>query len=101
MVVAAIRRIGLNRQASLGPPRPVVHCEGERPSALVHLDIKRLGKFGGVGHGIHGILRTRVAAIDWEYRHVALDDHSRLAYTEVLADETAKTTAGFLRRAAA
>ena len=100
-VVTEIRRLGLNRLSSLEPPRPVVRYERERPGELVHLDIKKLGKIGRVGHRIHGNRRTRVTGIGWEYTHVAFDDHSRLAYSEVLADETAETTAGFLRRAVA
>jgi hypothetical protein len=100
-VVTEIRRLGLNRLAALEPPRPVVRYERERPGELVHLDIKKLGKIGRVGHRIHGNRRTRVTGIGWEYTHVALDDHSRLAYAEVLADETAETTAGFLQRAVA
>lgn len=100
-VVTEIRRLGLNRLASLEPPRPVVRYERERPGELVHLDIKKLGKIGRVGHRIHGNRRTRVHGIGWEYTHVAIDDHSRLAYAEVLTDETAETTAGFLRRAVA
>ena len=100
-VVTEIRRLGLNRLSSLEPPRPVVRYERERPGELVHLDIKKLGKIGRVGHRIHGKRRTRVTGIGWEYTHVAIDDHSRLAYSEVLADETAETTAGFVRRAVA
>ncbi len=93
--------MGLNRLSSLEPPRPVVRYERERPGELVHLDIKKLGRIGRVGHRIHGNRRTRVTGIGWEYVHVAIDDHSRLAYSEVLADETGQTTAGFLERAVA
>ncbi|MCA2992464.1 IS481 family transposase [Gemmatimonas sp.] len=100
-VVTEIRRLGLNRLASLEPPRPMVRYERERPGELVHLDIKKLGKNWRVGHRIHGNRRTRVHGIGWEYTHVAIDDHSRLSYADVLADETAETTAGFLRRAVA
>jgi len=87
--------------AALEPTRPLVRYERDRPGELVHLDIKKLGKIGRVGHRIHDNRRTRVHGIGWEYTHVAIDDHSRLAYAEVLADETAETTAGFLRRAVA
>lgn len=100
-VVTEIRRLGLNRLSHLEPPRPVVRYERERPGELVHLDIKKLGRIGRVGHRIRGNRRTRVTGIGWEYTHVAIDDHSRLAYSEVLGDETAETTAGFLRRAVA
>ena len=100
-VVTEIRRLGLNRLSHLEPPRPVVRYERARPGELVHLDIKKLGRIGRVGHRIHGNRRARVTGIGWEYTHVAIDDHSRLAYSEVLADETAETTVGFLRRAVA
>lgn len=100
-VVIEIRRLGLNRLASLELPRPVVRYERERLGELVNLDIKKLGKIGRVGHRIHGNRLTRVTGIGLEYTHVAIDDHSRLAYSEVLPDEAVETAADFLRRAVA
>lgn len=100
-VVTEIRRLGLHRLAALEPPRPIVRYERARPGELVHLNITKLGKIGRVGHRIHGNRRTRVTGIGWEYTHVALDDHARLAFGDVLDDETADTTAGFLWRAVA
>lgn len=100
-VVTELRRLGLNRLRSLEPPRPVVRYEHAQPGDLVHLDIKKLGRVGRVGHRVHGDRRRRQRGIGWEYVHVAIDDHSRLAYAEVLPDETGPTTAGFLRRAVA
>ena len=100
-VVTEIPCFVLNRVSNLEPPRPVVRYKRERPGELVHLDIRVLGKIGRVGHRIHENRRTRVTGIGWEYTHVAIDDHSRLAYSEVLDDETAETTAGFFRRAVA
>jgi len=98
-VVTVQRRLGLNRLARLEPARPVVRYEKARPGELVHVDVKKLGRIGRVGHRIHGDRRTRVRGIGWEYVHVALDDCTRLGYVEVLADETGATTAAFLRRA--
>lgn len=100
-VTAHLRREGLNQLASLEPPRVIVRYERARPGELVHLDIKKLGKIGRVGHRIHGDRRTRVTGIGWEYLHVAIDDHSRLTYAEVLPDELGDTTAAFLVRAVA
>ncbi len=100
-VVAIQRRLGLNRLSRLEPPRPIVRYEHRRPGALVHLDIKKLGRIGRVGHRIHGDRTTRVRGIGWEYVHVAIDDCSRLAYAEVLAGEDGPTTAAFLTRALA
>lgn len=100
-VVTELRRLGLNRLRRLEPPRPVVRYEHARPGELVHLDIKKLGRVGRVGHRVHGDRRQRRRGIGWEYVHVAIDDHSRLAYAEVLPDEEGATTTGFLTRAVA
>lgn len=98
-VVTIQRRLGLNHLRRLEPPRPVIRYEKARPGELVHVDVKKLGRIGRVGHRIHGDRRTRVRGIGWEYVHVAIDDCTRLGYAEVLADETGATTVGFLRRA--
>ena len=58
---------------------------GRRPGDLLHVDIKPLGRIGCVGHRIHGDRRRATPGIGWEYVHVAIDDHSRIAYVEVLA----------------
>ncbi len=100
-VVTIHRRLGLNRLARLEPPPPIRRYEHEQPGALVHLDIKKLGKIGRVGHRIHGDQRRRARGIGWEFTHVAIDDCTRLAYAEVLAGEDGETTAGFLTRALA
>ena len=75
------RRLGLNRLSRLEPPRPVVRYEHPRPGDLVHVDVKKLGRIGRVGHRIHGDRRTRVRGIGWEYVHVAIDDCSRASYS--------------------
>ena len=100
-VVTTLRRRRLNRLARLEPPRPVVRYEAARPGELVHLDVKKLGRIGRVGHRIHGDRTARVRGIGWEFVHVAVDDCTRLAYAEVLADEQGATAAGFLARALA
>ena len=97
-VAAILVRVGLNRLARLTAPPPVTRYEWARPGDLVHLDVKPLARIAGVGHRIHGDRRARVSGIGWEYAHVAVDDHSRAAYVEVLPDQTGATTAGFLRR---
>jgi transposase InsO family protein len=97
-VAAVLARAGLNRLARLTPPAPVTRYEWPHPGDLVHLDVKPLGRIAGVGHRIHGDRRTRVKGIGWEYAHVAIDDHSRAAYVEVLPDQTGATTAAFLQR---
>ena len=100
-VTAELRRLGRQRLPSLAPVEPVRRYERAAPGELVHLDIKKLGKIGRVGHRIHGDRRRHQRGIGWECVHVAIDDHSRLTYAEVLPDETARTTVGFLQRAVA
>lgn len=100
-VAAILVRAGLNRLARLTPPAPVIRYEWPRLGDLVHLDVKPLARIAGVGHRIHGDRRARVKGIGWEYAHVAIDDHSRAAYVEVLPDQTGATTAGFLQRTVA
>lgn len=102
-VYAFLRRAGISRLDWLEARAPVVRYERERPGELVHLDTKMLGRIGdGGGHRVHGRqpgLKDRHRGIGWDRAHVAIDDHSRLAYVEELPDESPETTAGFLRRA--
>jgi transposase InsO family protein len=100
-VARILKRAGLERLKKLDPPVPVRRYEKTRPGELVHLDIKKLGRIGGVGHRIHGDRTIRVRGIGWEFVHVCVDDYTRLAYVEVLPDEKGATAAAFLRRAAA
>ncbi len=100
-VVTMLQRLKLNRLPSLAPPQPLVRSEHARPGALLHLDIKKLGRVAGVGHRIHGDRTRRARGVGWEYVHVAIDDGSRVGYSEVLDDEPGPTTAGFLARAIA
>jgi len=97
-VAAILAREGLNRLARLGPVAPVVRYEWAHPGELVHLDVKRLARIVRVGHRIHGNRSLRVYGAGWEYVHVAVDDHSRVAYTEVLPDQTGRSAEAFLRR---
>jgi transposase InsO family protein len=100
-VARILRQEGLSRLKSLEPIEPPRRYEKQHPGELVHLDIKKLGKIRGVGHRITGTRQHRNRGIGWDFVHVAIDDASRLAYTEVLADERKDTAAGFLTRAVA
>jgi transposase InsO family protein len=102
-IYAILRRHQLSRLDRLEPRPPVVRYERAAPGELVHLDTKQLGRIGpGGGHRIHGRgEQHRHRRIGWNRVHVAIDDHSRLAYVEELADESPATTAGFLERAVA
>jgi transposase InsO family protein len=108
-VSVVLRRQGLGRLGRIGLEQPIRY-ERSRPGELVHIDVKKLGRIRGVGHRISGnrasqaktrINGRRTGIAGWEYVHVAVDDYSRLAYVEVLADERATTAAGFLGRAIA
>jgi transposase InsO family protein len=98
-VAAVLKRAGVPRLRDLDPPQPVVRYNWPEPGDLLHLDIKKLARIVGVGHRITGDRRDRTRGAGWEYVHVAIDDASRLAYVEVLANEQAETTVGFLKRA--
>jgi transposase InsO family protein len=98
-VSAVLTRIGLGKRSRLEPPEPANRYERARPGELLHIDVKKLGKIGRPGHRVNGDRRTRTRGIGWEYVHICVDDATRLAYVEVLADEKATTATGFLRRA--
>jgi transposase InsO family protein len=93
-VSAVLARRGVGRLGRIGL-EPAVRYERSRPGELVHIDIKKLGRIEGGAAG-----RDR-GTIGWEFVHVAVDDYSRLAYAEVLADEKATSAIGFLQRALA
>jgi len=95
-----LRRAGCSRLPR--PQRdPRVRYERDRPGELLHVDTKKLGRFFQVGKRIlqDGVQRSPGAG--WQHLHVAIDDHSRLAYTELLASERKEDCAAFLERAVA
>jgi transposase InsO family protein len=110
-VSGILRRLGLGKLGRIGL-EPARRYERSRPGELVHVDVKRLGRIqGGAGKRVRDGLRKhynparidaegrRRLTVGWEFVHIAIDDHSRLAYAEVLPDEKAATAIGFLRRA--
>jgi transposase InsO family protein len=94
-----LRRYGCSRL-----PRPPVappnRYERAQPGELVHVDIKRLGRFHTPGKRVFGDRLARNRHAGWQYVHLAIDDHSRLAYAEILPTETPADCVRFLRRAA-
>jgi len=96
-----LRRHRLSRVRDLDPKEPPHRYEHAAPGDLLHLDTKKLGRIDGIGHRITGVRRGHKRGSGWEFAHVCIDDHSRLAYVEVLADELKETTAAFLSRAIA
>ena len=101
-VSAVLTRIGLGKLSRLEPPEPPNRYERSQPGELIHIDVKKLGRIEhGAGPPRH---RPRPQAAPaarrghgWECVHVCVDDATRLAYVEVLADEKATTAVGFLR----
>ncbi|MGX1560923.1 IS481 family transposase [Streptomyces sp. NPDC055506] len=101
-----LARHGLNRLAFLDRPTGQVirRYERDRPGELVHIDVKKLGRIpDDGGHRVLGRQAGRATRsnMGFDYVHSAVDDHSRLAYSEIHSDEKAATCVGFLRRAAA
>ena len=102
-----LRRHDLSRLSHMDrlTAAPIRRYERARPGELVHVDVKKLGKIPpGGGHKVYGRAATRggkhrQARVGYAYLHTAIDDHSRLAYTEVLADEQGRTCAAFWTRA--
>jgi transposase InsO family protein len=94
-----LRRLGLGRLERLDPPVPAMRYQRARPGELIHIDTKKLGKIAGIGHRITGDRGGhRARGIGWEHLHVAVDDASRLAYSEILPDERKASATAFLGR---
>jgi transposase InsO family protein len=86
-VCRILRRAGMNRLRSLDPPPPVVRYEHKHPGDLIHFDIKRLARIVKPGHRVHGDYTRKTAGAGYEYLHIAIDDHSRIAFAAILADQ--------------
>jgi transposase InsO family protein len=97
-VARVLAREGLSRLKNLDPKPTVRRYQRDLPGELVHIDTKKLGRIQVIGHRITGNRRQRARGAGWEFVHVAVDDASRLAYAEVLANERSPTAAAFLRR---
>lgn len=100
-VCRILKRLGLNRLSALEPAAPVRRYQRDNPGELIHIDIKKLGKIGIVGHRITGDRSKRVRGIGWEYVHVCVDDASRIAFTQIKPDEKAVSAIDFLKAAVA
>jgi len=98
-----LRRLGLNRLSALEPAEPVRRYERERPGELIHIDIKKLGRFNDIGHRITGDRRgqSNRRGVGWEYVHVCIDDHSRVAFAKIMPDEKKQSAVAFLKQALA
>ena len=106
-VSRVLRRLGISRIKDLEPAEPVRRYQREHPGELIHIDIKKLGRFERIGHRItgdrahrsdrHG--RSRRAG--WEFVHVCIDDASRIAFSQILPDEKKESAVAFLNAAVA
>jgi transposase InsO family protein len=103
-VSRVLRRLGLNRLKALEPTEPIKRYEREHPGELIHIDIKKLGKIGSVGHRITGRrpgIVNHHLGIGWEFVHVCIDDASRIAFSQVMKDEKKESAVAFLKAAVA
>jgi transposase InsO family protein len=101
-VARALNRLVLGRIRNLEPKPPVLRYERDHPVDLIHIDVKKLARFRKVGHRITGSRQQgRSAGFGYDRLHVAIDDATRLAYVEVLADEQQATAIDFLSQAVA
>jgi transposase InsO family protein len=97
-----LKRLGLNRIKALEPAEPVRRYEREHPGELIHIDIKKLGRFDRVGHRITGNRHgCRNVGAGWEFVHVCIDDASRIAFSRILANEKKESAVAFLKAAVA
>lgn len=98
-VAGWLKRLGMGRLKLIDPKPPVVRYERQRAGEIVHLDIKKLGRFSEIGHRIGGRGAGRSSRVGWDFVHVAIDDATRLAYAEILPDEKQESATAFLSRA--
>jgi hypothetical protein len=99
-----LQRLGLNKLSALEPAEPVRRYERECPGELIHIDIKKLGRIGSVGHRITGRYPgavNRHHGIGWEFVHVCIDDASRVAFVQVMANQRKESAVAFLQAAVA
>jgi len=102
-VSRVLKRLGLNRIQALEPAEPIRRYEREHPGELIHIDIKKLGRFDRVGHRITGDRKgqSNSRGIGWEFVHVCIDDASRLAFSQILPNEKKQCAVAFLEAAVA
>lgn len=96
-VSRVLKRAGMSKLTDLSPKEDVQRYEHDAPGELLHIDIKKLGRFDKVGHRITGDRTQRARDIGWDYVFVAVDDHSRVAFTQIHPDETKQSAESFLR----
>lgn len=97
-----LKRAGLSRMKDIDPPEPVRRYERQRPGEMIHIDIKKLGRFAQAGHRVTGTRQNcRNQGAGWEFAHVAIDDNSRIAFSQIRKDEKKSSAIAFLKAAVA
>jgi transposase InsO family protein len=98
-----LRKAKLSRAGDLDPAPPPNRYEHARPGAMIHMDVKKLGRFSGIGHRITGDRATAIRTVGrgWEFVHVAIDDNSRIAFSKIMPDEKQGSAIAFLKAARA
>jgi transposase InsO family protein len=96
-----LKRLGLNNLKALDPAEPPRRYERQHPGELIHIDIKKLGRFVRTGHRITGDRtgQSNTRGVGWEFVHVCIDDASRIGFAHILPDETKRSAVAFLRAA--
>src|SRR5262245_19744588 len=102
-VSRVLERAGLSRLKDIEPAEPVRRYEHEHPGDMIHIDIKKLGRFDRVGHRITGDRtgQSNSRGVGWEFVHVAIDDASRVAFSQILPNERKESAVAFLKAALA
>jgi transposase InsO family protein len=101
-VSRVLKRAGLSRLKDIEPAEPVRRYEHEHPGDMIHIDIKKLGRFERVGHRITGDpQRGKSRGVGWEFVHVSIDDASRIAFSQILPNERKESAVAFLKAAVA
>ena len=102
-VSRVLQRLGLSRMKDLEPAAPIIRYERKAPGEMIHIDIKKLGRFDRVGHRITGDRtgQSNSRGIGWEYVHVCIDDASRIAFSQIMPDEKKESAVAFLKAALA
>lgn len=91
-----LRRAGLSKLSDLTPAEPVQRYEHDAPGDLIHIDTKKLGRIVRPSHRVTGDRRDKVDGAGWEFLFVAVDDHSRIAFTDMYNDERKESALQFL-----
>lgn len=102
-VSRVLRRAGLSRLKDIEPAEPIRRYERDHPGDMIHIDIKKLGRFERVGHRITGDRtgQSNSRGVGWEFVHVCIDDASRVAFSQTLPDERKESAIAFLKAAVA